>query len=64
MTEFEAQFLVNTGSEYNGKVELWVASCSAPEYLLKADDAFNYEEMENSEILELETKPKLVKELI
>lgn len=54
---------MNTRSEYEAKGKLWIASCNAPEYLQKADDAFYHEEQKNAKILEPETKPKLVSRL-
>ena len=63
-TEFEAQFLANIRLEYENKAKLWAASCDAPEYLQKADNALNYEEQKTSAILEQETKPKLVDRMI
>ena len=63
-SEFEVQFLHNSRSEYDAKAKLWVASCNAPEYLQKADDAFAHEEQNNAKILEPETKPKLVNRLV
>ena len=59
--EFETQFLENAKSEYAAKGEQWIATCSAPEYLQNADDAFNHEEQKSAKIFLAETKPKLVR---
>jgi len=47
--------------EYNKKAQKWISSCSAPEYLGLADKAFSHEEDYCQNMLQPETKNKLMK---
>jgi len=66
--EFEETLLIKTSEEYEIKSLKWIGECTAPEYLQLADAAFTHEEGICSQLLQLESKQKLMsrveKELI
>ena len=59
--EFEINFLVKTREEYDNKATKWISECTAPEYLKLADNVFEHEENYCTNLLQAETKPKLIK---
>jgi len=48
--EFEHYFLINARQEYQGKANLWVQECSAPEYLKNVEAAIDHEENKNKDL--------------
>ena len=59
--EFEIHFLEKIREVYDKKATKWISECTALEYLKLADNVFEHEENYCTNLLQAETKPKLIK---